>query len=102
MELTVTERLVAQGLLPQEANFTNLKLIRVAREGLSFSDEENKALQFKQDGEQVQWNQEAAELLKDVELGEVVTIMIVDALKELDKDNKLQEQHFSLYSKFVD
>ena len=101
MELNVMERLIVQGLLPNEANFTNLKLIRVAREELSFNEEENKALNFKQEGEQVQWNPDA-NILEDVNLGEVATGMIVEALKKLNDEKKLQEQHFSLYEKFVE
>ena len=101
MELNVLERLIALNLLPQEGTFTNLKLIRVAREELSFNEEENKALSFQQNGEQVVWNQEAT-ILKEVNLGEVVSLMLVDALKKLNDEEKLQEQHFSLYEKFVE
>jgi len=35
-------------------------------------------------------------------LGEVVTTMIVDALKKLNDGNKLTENHISLYEKFVE
>ena len=101
MELTVVERLLLQGLLPQEANFTNLKLIRIAREDLSFNEEENRQLNFKQDGEQVQWNPDV-NILKEVNIGEVATGMIVEALKKLNDEGKLQEQHLTLYEKFVE
>lgn len=99
MELTVVERLVLMNLLPQEGSYVNLKLVRVAREELSFSDEEVKLLGFVQDGEQVKWNMEA-NILKDVELGEVVTILVVDSLKKLDGEGKLKNDHFTLFEKF--
>jgi len=99
MDLSVVERLILMNLLPNEGTYVNLKLVRVAREELSFSDEEVKLLQFVQDGEQVKWNMEA-NILKDVTLGEVVTIMVVDSLKKLDGEGKLKNEHFTLFEKF--
>ena len=103
MELNVMERLMCQGLLPQEMNFTNLKLVRKAREALSFTEEENRVLNFKtigKNGEQIKWEDGRVGEV-EIELGEVVTTMIVDALKKLNDGNKLTENHFSLYKKFV-
>lgn len=101
MKLTVMERLSLLGMLPNEGSFHNLKLIRVARENLSFNDKENKALKFKQVGEQITWDQEAA-IEKEVKLGEMAVDIIKKSLQKLDKEEKLHEQHFSLYEKFVD
>ena len=56
MKLSVLERLLVMGLLPRESNFTNLKILRVAREALSFNDEENGLLNFRIEGEQTRWN----------------------------------------------
>ena len=99
MELSVVERLILMNLLPNEGTYVNLKLVRVAREELSFSDEEVRALGFVQDGDQVKWNMEA-NILKDVRLGEVVTLMVIDSLKKLDEEGKLKNDHFSLFEKF--
>ena len=103
MKLSVLERITVQGLLPQETNFTNLKLLRIAREALSFNDEELKALQFEEGSESgtIQWKDGAVPEC-DVELGETATLMIVDALKKLDDEKKLTNNHFSLYEKFVE
>jgi hypothetical protein len=101
MKLNVLERLMASSLLPKEGNFTNLKLIRVAREALSFNEDENKILNFRQTGDQLVWDTKA-NILKNINLGEVATIMLVDALKKLDADGKLTDEHFSLYEKFVE
>ena len=100
MKLNVRERLVALNLLPQEGTFTNLKLIRVAREELSFNEAENKALKFQQKDNQLMWNPKA-ETIKEINLGEMVSLMLVDALKKLDTDGKLREEHFSLYEKMI-
>jgi len=101
MELSVVERLVLLNLLPQEGSYINLKLLRTAREELSFSDEEVRILNFVQDGGQVKWDM-GPDIMKDVTIGEVVTLMIVDLLKGLDKEGKLKNEHFSLFEKFCD
>lgn len=100
MKLSVLDRLVASNLLPTEGSFTNLKLIRVAKETLSFNEKENKLLQFKQTGDQVVWNQTVV-VEKEVEIGEVVSLIIMEALKKLDSEGKLKEEHISLYEKFI-
>lgn len=100
MKLDVLERLIALNLLPKEGTFTNLKLIRVAREELSFNEEEHKALQFQQNGELLQWKQDV-KIFKEVNIGEVVSIMLTDALKSLNAGGKLKEEHFSLYEKMI-
>ncbi len=108
MILTVLERLVLLNLLPKEGDFTTLKLVRVAREDLSFNDIENQKLKFEStsgsDGKgQVNWNMEAAkELLRDFTIGEMMTIEIVKALKKLEDEKKLTDEHFTLYEKFVE
>ena len=73
--------------------------MRVAREALSFSEAENKALDFKQEGEQLRWTEGVAE--KDLNIGEIVTEMIKKKLKELNDKEDLEPQQFTLYEKFV-
>ena len=100
MELNVLERLLVLNLLPKEGTFTNLKLLRVARENLSFTEEENKVLKFKQENDQIVWINDAVDA-KEIELGEVVKELIVKELKKLDKEEKLKDEFLSLYSKFI-
>ena len=100
MNLQVGERLVLLSLLPKEGDFTTLKIIRELREGLSFSEEEHKTYNFKQEGDLVFWDTEK-DTPKDVPIGEKATDIIVDALKKLNEAKKLRDEHFNLYEKFV-
>lgn len=100
MELSVLDRIVLQNLLPKEGNFANLKLLRIARESLSFNEEENKALAFRQEAEKLFWNENTVEP-KEIAIGEVVTQLIAKELKRLDESNKLQQEHLSVYEKFL-
>ena len=54
------ERINILNLLPEKGSYTNLKLLRVAKEALSFTESENKSLKFRNEesGGQVKtsWN----------------------------------------------
>lgn len=100
MKLTVLERILLSQILPQEGSFTNLKLLRVIREEISFSEKENKALNFKQTENQTTWNPEYKDE-KEIKTGEVVNALVKKALLRLDEEEKLTESHVSLYEKFM-
>ena len=108
MELNVLERIVLVNTLPREGNFKNLKLLRIIKEEISFSEEENKALNFRQEGDQLKWDNAIADgkpidiiPLKEINFGETVTELIVESLKSLNDQGKLTENHFSIYEKFI-
>lgn len=100
MKLSVLERLLINGLLPEKGSFTNLKLIRIAREALSFTEEEHKLLGFREENELTHWN-DGVVPEKEIKLGEVVTEMIKKKLKELDEKEDLLPQQLALYEKFM-
>ena len=101
MELGVFERLILLNILPKEGDFTTLKIVRKMREGLSFTEEEHKALEFKQEDEgRVLWKQDA-DKPKEISIAEKATDIIVEVLKKLNDNKKLQDQHYSLYEKFI-
>jgi len=100
-ELSVLERLVLLGILPKEGDFVTLKLVRKLRENLSFDEAEIKELNFIQDGDQVRWN-EKADIVKRINIGDRMNVLIYETLKKLDNEKKLREEHFSLYEKFVE
>jgi len=100
MELTVGERLVLLSVIPDEGNFTTLKVIRDLKMALSFSEDEHKEYQFVQEGMQVRWN-DKADQNKEIEIGEKANDIIVLALSKLNEEKKLKMEHFSLYSKIV-
>jgi hypothetical protein len=101
MELKVYDRLILLNILPKEGDFTTLKIVRKLREDLSFSESEHAALQFKQDGGNVQWKQ-GGDIPKDIPIGEKASDIIAEVLKKLDKEKKLQDQHYTLYELFVE
>ena len=129
MELTVFERLIILNILPAQGNYTTLKTVRELKEALAF-DDEAEALDFhegyrcreceeptkKPIGElpglchecggglaktgEMFWNPDA-EQPKDIEINSRANRIISDILESLDKEEKLTNDHYSLYQKFV-
>lgn len=100
MKLNIKERLVLLAVLPAEGNFLTLKIVRKLRENLSFSEEELEQYKFKEDNSRLTWDETNQEP-KDVVIGKEGKKIIKDALKKLDKEEKLKEDHVSVYEKFV-
>ncbi len=100
MKLTVKERLVLLGILPNEGDFLTLKLVRKLRESLSFNEQEHKLYKFVQKENSISWNDKVQQD-KEVEIGEKSNDLIVQALKKLNDQKKLHEEHFDIYEKFV-
>ena len=102
------ERLTILNILPKEGNFTTLKILGKLKESLAVSEEEYKDFEIRPEtddkGEQtgrVTWNEKGiAE--KEIEIGEKATDIVVDALKELDKNKKLTNEHYTIYEKFIE
>ena len=46
------------------------------------------------------WNEKGADE-RDIKIGEKATDILIEALRKLDEDKKLTNQHFSLYEKFA-
>ena len=100
MLLSVMDRLTLLGMLPETGSFFTIKLVREAREALSFDEEENERLKFVQDDGRIQWAAEA-NIDKDIELGAVTESLILKRMEELDKEELLRvDVHFDLCAKF--
>jgi len=100
MKVSVVERLVLLGMLPQQGNLMTIKIVSRLREELSFDEADHKALQFKEkeDTGFVTWKEPYPE--KEIEIGKKATSIIYKLLRELDEEEKLNAQHLSLCDKF--
>ena len=99
MKLSVSDRLILLGVLPREGDFTTLKILRQMKDDLSFSEEEHKRLNFRQEGETILWEEGLED--KEINFGEKATDIIVNAFKKLNEQKKLRIEHMELYEKFV-
>jgi hypothetical protein len=99
MKLSVGDRLILLGVIPQQGDFTTLKIVRNMRDELSFSEEEHKKLNFRQEGEMMHWGKGVKS--KEINFGEKATDIIVDAFKKLNDQKKLRIEQMELYERFV-
>jgi hypothetical protein len=102
MKLDVQERIVLVGLLPAQGDITTIKQLRELREALAFTDKETKALGLVQSEGQIRWNPDHKVKAKEINIGEVLHGVIVELLKDADKEKKLTEGHIPLWDKFVE
>ena len=111
MLLNLTERFMLLEILPAQGDFATLKIVRKLREALSLTEEEfveygvRTAGQTLDDGTvipegRIVWNITGNEP-KEILIGEKATDTICEALKRLDREKKLTEQHLDMYEKFI-
>lgn len=101
--LTVRQRIDLQGVLPQEATFTAISMIRELREALSFTDREHKQINLKYHANgNVGWDKLKAKLLKKkIDIPTTICSMIKKSFNLLDDQGKLRDEHIDLYNMFV-
>lgn len=99
MELSIRERIMLLGILPQEGKVITLKIVKQLKDDLGFSEQEIKDNEIVEAEGTVKWKEVG--YLKEVSIGEKATDVIADAFKKLDDDGKMQVQFLDVYDKFV-
>ena len=106
MKLNLLERLTILNILPREGNFATLKILRDVQGVLSPSEAEFKEfgitteLNKETNQTQTNWNKKGIEE-REINIGEKANDIIVETLKKLNDEKKLNPQHMSAYEKFV-
>ena len=101
MKLDVGERIVLLSSLPKEGDLATIRIVHELRQALSFTEEENKALNIRSEGDQLLWDIDD-DGHKDISIGHRAYVLIEDTLKRLDAEGQITEDHLSLWEKFVD
>ena len=106
--LNVAERLNLLNVLPQQGNFTTLRILRDLREKLSLSEEEHKdfgiVTTVNENGSiTFNWtNGDAALTPREFQFQPKAFSIIVEALRQLDSQKQLRTEHISLFEAFVE
>lgn len=100
MQLDVLKRVTLLSILPEHGDFITLKILRKLREALAFDEEEIARLKLQQTDGKITWDT-LADTGKEIHIGDKVLSVIVAALKRLDKEKKLTNQHFDIFEMFV-
>lgn len=97
MELSILERMVLLQLLPDKGEYTTLKIVRVKREEMSFSEKELAEHNFRVEDDRHKWDGDST---IEVEFAGRVRKLVIEALEKLNDDKELEDSHISLYEKF--
>ena len=107
MQLNVFERLLLRNIVPQIQgwNYAHMKEARELIEGL-FTEQEETDLQFEQEGTQVKWKiakEDGTPIPqeRDIKVSDGLKAKIGKFLKQLDREEKLNFEHYSLCQKFI-
>jgi len=99
LALSVSDRLLLLGMLPKEANFVTLRIVRDLQGELSFSEDEIKALNFRDmPSGGIQWDA-SGDIPKDIELGDAALKTVKDSFTKMDEEGKLTLIHLALHEK---
>ena len=103
VKLNLFERIGIMGMLPAEGNFATLKIVNDLRMELAPSEEEYQkaGLSIMEGGKGIEAKNWLAVKEKELKLGEIAKAIIKDALKKMDEDMKLRNEHMSIYEKFM-
>ena len=99
MKLSVPERLMLLNLLPKYDSRASMKIARVLKEELSFSEAEWKDFQLVQDGDEWGWNPESI-ATKDVHIGEKAMDLVMAAFGIADENKAVLDPHLDLWERF--
>ncbi|GAI09310.1 unnamed protein product, partial [marine sediment metagenome] len=103
VKLGLFERLIVLSFYQQvEGSFATLKIVRELQMELAPTEEEYKLAGLQDlEGGGVNAEDWLAVPEKEIVFGDKAKEIIVNALIKLDKDEKLRQEHFSVYEKFV-
>jgi len=102
VELTVKQRINLQSILPAQGDFLTMKMLRVLREDLSFSQKEHELLKFKQyPNGSVEWDSKAESEKKKIEIPETIVNSVKEILERANAAKKITEAHLDFYEMFM-
>jgi hypothetical protein len=96
VKLNVLERITLLGILPAEGNYLTFKILMDLKALLSFTEEEIKRYGITEADGLIHW-----QMSSDAELniGEKAMDIIMQSLKKLDEQGKLNDRTFPLYER---
>ena len=103
MRLTIPERLKLLELLPPKESYKGM--MEIQRLGMNLSVQDAEAIEIEvehtEDG-MIKWNQDKAlGLIVDIPMGEWVTNLLRQVLRDRDREGDLEVTELSLFEKFI-
>ena len=99
MKLNILQRILIFSILPKEGTLLTMKILKDLKDKIVFSEEEIKESELRIEDNQYFWNPtKIVDIEFDITEGE--SKLVVDGLKELDRQGKITEQYLKLCELF--
>lgn len=102
MLLTVKQRLLIGNVLPEEADFITLKVVKELQDVLSFSEEETNRLEIRREGDMYLWKEGEGDIPVEIHVGDAAKAVITGTLRGLSANGQLRMEFLPLYEHFVE
>ena len=100
MELSVLDRIALLSLLPEQGDYTTIRIVHDLKQDLSFTEAEHLALNLQVTPEGgMRWD---GTVEREYDFGPRTVALIVDVLEKADKGKKLSADHLHVYELFME
>ena len=100
MELSVLDRIALLSLLPEQGDYTTIRIVHDLKQDLSFTEAEHLALNLQVTSEGgMRWD---GNVEREYDFGSRTLALIVDVLEKADKSRKLSDDHLRVYELFME
>lgn len=102
LKLDLHNRLILLSLLPSENDFSTLRIIRKVSKDVGLTEKEYKEYGVKKlEGGRISFDPIKSQEEKEFDIGEVAIHLVKEALKKLDTEKKLTQEHLPIYEKIM-
>jgi hypothetical protein len=98
--LSVSERAILLNILPKEGDYLTFKILKELKLQVAFSEEDLVNYEIKQENDMLMWNRQK-ETEKIINIGDKGKEIIVNVLKKLNEEKKINDMNVTLYEKFI-
>ena len=100
MTLTLKERIVITNILPSEGSFVKMTVKKDLLDKLRITQEEITKYNIESDGSLIKWDI-SKDSSKEFSLSTLEENLIIESLKSLDKEEKINDEMLEIYNKFI-
>ena len=99
--LNIGERFNIVNLLPQKGDMLTMQDVQDLQRALIPRPDEREELGIVQNGSSISWAEESAAIEKEIDFTAPQVTIVVNKLREMDKNKELALEQLSLWAKFI-
>jgi hypothetical protein len=100
MKLSIKERLILQGLLPQQGSMLTMTIVQEVQDKIKITSDEISKLNMKETKQGITWDAEK-EIELELELNDSIKKVLKESAQKADKEEKVTTENLSLIQKLI-